>query len=89
MAGDGFGVMETIVGGAAGILSAALMALGLKGRIDDLQVSKVDKSAYEEHKEGNDHAFQVLEEGQRSINMKLDRILERMSRRKTDADDHE
>ena len=79
-----FGLWEAISGGLVGIVSAVLMALGLKSLIDRLEASKVDVTAYDEHKAGNEAAFLGIQKTQERIESKLDTIIQNMAHRRGD-----
>lgn len=71
------------VGG--GIISAILVALGIKSRIDRLEEKVVFKDACEKCGTGNSHQFRALQESQLRIEGKIDTVLVNLSRRREDS----
>ena len=71
-------------GMGGGILSAILIALGIKSRIDKLEANVVYKDACVNCGKGNSHQFRALHDGQVRIENKIDTVLVNLSRRRED-----
>ena len=71
-------------GMGGGIVSAILLALGIKSRIDKLEKNVVYKDACLNCGKGNDNQFRALRDGQSRIENKIDTVLVNLSRRRED-----
>jgi hypothetical protein len=71
-------------GMGTGLISAILVAFGLKQRIDRLEESVVFKDSCEKCEKSNIHQFVALHDGQSRIEGKIDTLLINLSRRRED-----